>query len=147
MIGNNRAKFGFMLIILFAVGLFTAFRVNRYYIRNCWENKDSIQQYILLDTLRAETFYKGDTLAYRKLKEEFHKLGIPQNIYIYAWAMANKYNYFEGYKDMATCIKNVFEDNPSLQPIDTISQNMINEYNNEYKIRQNSSLNCNPNSK
>ena len=93
---------------------------------------DTIRQFVRIDTLRAKVFFQGDTTAYLELKEEFKRLDIPQNIYVYSWIMANKYNYNKAFMDMALSLEETFSRNRTLQPIDTTTVNIINNCKDKY---------------
>jgi hypothetical protein len=134
MAGMNKYLYPLSFVVLALLGIFLGYHGATLYYTNSAKIRehDTIRQFVRIDTLRAKVFCQGDTTAYLELKEEFERLDIPQNIYVYSWIMANKYNYNKAFMDMALSLEETFSRNRTLQPIDTTTVNIINNCKDKY---------------
>ncbi len=134
MAGMNKYLYPLSFVALALLGIFLGYHGATLYYTNSAKIRehDTIRQFVRIDTLRAKVFFQGDTTAYLELKEEFKRLDIPQNIYVYSWIMANKYNYNKAFMDMALSLEETFSRNRTLQPIDTTTVNIINNCKDKY---------------
>lgn len=130
----NKYLYPLSFVALALLGIFLGYHGATLYYTNSAKIRehDTIRQFVRIDTLRAKVFFQGDTTAYLELKEEFKRLDIPQNIYVYSWIMANKYNYNKAFMDMALSLEETFSRNRTLQPIDTTTVNIINNCKDKY---------------